>query len=128
MKKRINMVFLAVMLMLTGTVMTGCGSVDGSWQLDKLKVGENIYTIEALAKAVNSQKADEVDISLEIQDEEFTLYSSGEVIAEGACIETDEGYSLDVDGRSVNAVRGNGELILYDMESEVKSEMIFVKK
>ena len=128
MKKLISVTAVAVMMLVACMAMTGCGSIDGRWQLNKLEVGGNSYTIEELAEKVNSQKADEVSIILEINEGDFTLSSNGEVVAEGACVETEDGYALNINGGSVNAEISGGELILHDTSSEVESKMVFVKK
>ncbi len=128
MKNRILIIMVAVMMMTACLVMTGCSKIDGSWQLSGLEVGGNTYTIEELAEAVNSQKADEVSIVLEINEGNFTLYNDGKVVAEGTCIETEDGHILNVNGGSVNAEKSGGELILHDTSSEVESKMVFIKK
>ncbi len=128
MKNKIPIIMVTVMMITACLVMTGCGKIIGSWQLSELEVGGNTYTIEELAEAVNSQKADEVSIILEINEGDFTLSSDGEVVAEGACVETEDGYALNINGGSVNAEISGGELILHDTSSEVESKMVFVKK
>jgi len=128
MKKLISVTAVAVMMLVACMAMTGCGSIDGRWQLNKLEVGGNSYTIEELAEKVNSQKADEVSITLEISEEEFALYSGEKAVAEGTCSEAENGYIFEINGRSVNAEKSGSELILHDTSSEVETKMIFIKK
>lgn len=128
MKKRFSAVVAAMLLLVACLMMTGCSNIEGRWQLNKLEVGGNSYTIEELAEKVNSQKADEVSITLEISEEEFVLYSGEKAVAEGTCSEAENGYIFEINGRSVNAEKSGSELILHDTSSEVESKMIFIKK
>ena len=130
MGRKLMHILIVIMIFTTCITMVGCNgkSIYGTWQLTEMQVGENTYTIEEFAEQVNSSKANKVTIVLEISEDEFTLKNGENLVAEGVCEDTEDGYALIINGSTVIAQKSGSELVLHDTSSDVKSKMVFVKK
>ncbi len=144
-KKIIFCVLALTVMMTSGSLLTGCGSKEaenplvGSWNLSEMQTGDKSYTLEEFAKAVRSDKAEEITILLDIDGEgDFVLHvgDAKEPVVEGHYSAADADgeetgeYVFAVDGgkQHVAASIEEDRLVLHDTVSAVETKMVFVKE
>lgn len=138
MRKGILILLISVLMIAAGILLTACGQqneengVEGSWQLTELQLREKHYTLDELAKTVDSDKGDETVLILDVNaDGGFTLHRGdlSDKVAEGSCNQTEDGwiFALNEQQEVTASIEGN-RLILHDTLGAVESKMIFVRK